>query len=74
MNLAAKYGDQSALIQLQNIINQTGGAAMQLPSAEASTEMPKGDMTEEHANVRKAREQSANASQPDAGAAPGGKG
>lgn len=73
VNLAAKYGDQSALIQLQNIINQTGGAAMQLPSAEASAEMPKGDMTEEHANVRKAREQSANASQPDAGAAPGGK-
>ena len=69
VNLAAKYGDQGALMQLQNIIAQTGGAGMAMPTSEASTEMPSTE-GKEHANVEKAREQTANASQPDAGAAP----
>lgn len=72
VNLAAKYGDQGALMQLQSIITKTGGAGMPLPSAEASTEMPASELSKEHANVKKARERSANASQPDAAAAPSG--
>ena len=72
VNLAAKYGDQGALMQLQSIITKTGGSGMPLPSAEASTEMPASELSKEHANVKKARERSANASQPDAVAAPSG--
>lgn len=70
VNLAAKHGDQQALLQLQSIISRTG-MPMQMPQSAASAEMPSAE-GEEHANVRKAREQTANASQPDATAAPKG--
>ena len=69
VNLAAKHGDQQALMQLQNIVAQTGHPApTQTLSQKEQREMPKA-AGEERANVRKAREQTASASQPDTGAA-----
>ena len=62
VSLAAKYGDQNALMQLQAIAQQTGGAMPQIGSV--STKMY--DESKEPAHVEKAREQTANASQPDA--------
>ena len=61
VQLAAKYGDQNALMQLQNMIGQVGGQMPQLPMRAASVPNP----GQEPHTVRKAKEQSAGATQPD---------
>ena len=70
VNLAAKYGDQQALMQLQGIIQKTGAPmGAEGGGLSEAAKMPKGEVQEEASHVRKAREQSANASQPGANAA-----
>lgn len=71
VNLAAKYGDQMALQQLDGIIASTGGA---MPNAAMQTSQTGADITEadelggmqqkEHALVEKSRQKSQQASQP----------
>lgn len=64
VSLAAKYNDQQALMQLQQIIAQTGGQMPQMPmnSAGAAAVPNPG---KEPPTVRKAKEQTAGATQPD---------
>ena len=71
VNLAAKYGDQMALSQLQGIVSSTGG---QMPAVQAAQQGESPDITEadelggmkkkEHALVENARQKSQQASQP----------
>jgi hypothetical protein len=64
VSLAAKYNDQQALMQLQQIIAQTGGQMPQMPvnPTGAATAPNPG---KEPPTVRKAKEQTAGATQPD---------
>ena len=71
MNLAAKYGDQMALSQLNGIISRTGG---QMPAVQGAQPEEKPEIAEsdelggmkkkEHALVEKSRQRSQQASQP----------
>lgn len=71
VNLAAKYGDQMALSQLQGIVSSTGG---QMPAVQGAQPEEKPEITEsdelggmkkkEHALVEKSRQRSQQASQP----------
>ena len=63
VQLAAKYGDQNALMQLQQIMAKTGGQMPQLPMGGGRPDIPNPE--QEPPTVRKAKEQSAGATQPD---------
>lgn len=71
LNLAAKYGDQMALSQLNGIISRTGGKmpAVQGAQPEGKPEIAESDelggmKKKEHALVEKSRQRSQQASQP----------
>ena len=71
VNLAAKYGDQMALSQLNGIISRTGGQmpAVQGAQPEGKPEIAESDelggmKKKEHALVEKSRQRSQQASQP----------
>ena len=59
--LASKYGDQNALMQLQQIMGQTGGRMPQMPMGAAKAP----GIEQEPPTVKKAKEKSAGATQPD---------
>lgn len=59
--LASKYGDQNALMQLQQIIGKTGGQMPQMPAGGGQM----ASIEKEPPTVKKAKEQSAGATQPD---------
>ena len=76
VNLAAKHGDQQALLQLQQIIAQvsgSGAAPMSGGSGNLSAQIKDSDAqrggqeSDEHSRVKNARERAAEASQPDGG-------
>ena len=59
--LASKYGDQNALMQLQQIMGKTGAKMPQMPSSAAKAP----GIEQEPPTVKKAKEKTAGSTQPD---------